>query len=193
VITQASAATHTFQAPDLFMLTWGLIASAFALLTVTNFRGFADKYARRWAASSARQRKLPPWRSQLPQDPAEQTRRVRLLAIPFAVAGPVVTVIGIVSIRRGGTGASEPALPSPYCYLLIGFAAVGVAWSWRSRSGLFWHSDWHHGWRLGVALLSSVGLLVFGTGLALGQLTLAVAGMAVGAAAFLILVMRDPR
>jgi hypothetical protein len=193
VITQASAATHTVQPPAEFLLAWGLIASAFGLLTVTNFRGFADKYARRWAASSARRRNLPPWRSQPPQDPAEQTRRARLLAIPFAVAGPVVTVIGIVTIRRGGTGASEPSLPSPYCYLLIGFAAVGVAWSWLSRSGWFRHSDWRHGWRLGVALLSSAGLLVFGTGLALGQLTIAVAGMAVGAAAFLILVTKDPR
>jgi hypothetical protein len=193
VITQAAAATHTSQPPGEFLLTWGLIASAIGLLTVTNFHGFADKYARRWAASSSRRRRVPPWRSQPPQDPAEQTRRVRLLAIPFAVAGPVVTVIEIVSISRGGTGASEPSLPSPYCYLLIGFAAAGVAWSWLSRSGWFRHSDWRHGWRLGVAVLSSAGLLVYGTGLALAQLAMTVAGMAVGAAAFLILVMKDPR
>jgi hypothetical protein len=175
------------------MLTWGLAASVFALLTVTNFHGFADKYARRRYASPARPRKAAPWRSQPPQDPAEQIRRVRLLAIPFAVAGPIVTVVGIVSVRRGGTGAAEPALPSPYCYLLIGFAAAGVAWSWLSRSGLFRHPDWRHGWRFAVALLSSVSLLIFGTGLALGQVTIAVAGMAVGAAAFLILVLKDTR
>jgi hypothetical protein len=57
---------------------WGLGASAFGLLIVTNFRGFADNFARRAEASSAGLRKRPPWKWQLPPDPAEKTRRMRL-------------------------------------------------------------------------------------------------------------------
>ncbi len=47
VIPQA-AATHTSQsqAGGLFMLAWGLVAFAFGLAMVTNFRGFAGNFAR---------------------------------------------------------------------------------------------------------------------------------------------------
>jgi hypothetical protein len=82
-------------------------------------------------------------------------------------------------------------LPSPFRYLLIGIVAAAAVWSWRSRRGLFHLAAWHHGWRLAVALLSSLGLLVAGIGFAVGYMTIAVAGMVLGGLAYLILVMED--
>lgn len=189
VIAQAAAATQASQAPGLFMLAWGLGAAVYGLLGATNFRGFADKYARRAEVSSPRLRRRPPWTGQLPpDDPAERTRRVRRIAIPFAIAGPVVTVIGLISISRGEiAGPGRTGLPSPFRYLLIGFVAAAAVWSWRSRRGLFHAAAWHHGWRLAVALMSSLGLLVAGVGFAVGYMTIAVAGMVLGGLAYLIL------
>ena len=39
MIAEAAAQTHTSQAGGLFMLGWGLFASAFGLAMVTNFPG----------------------------------------------------------------------------------------------------------------------------------------------------------
>lgn len=175
------------------MLAWGLGASVYGLLGATNFRGFADKYARRVPVSSARLRRRPPWTWQLPRDDtAERTRRVRQIAILFAIAGPVVTAIGLISVSRGEiAGPERTGLPSPFRYLLIGFVAAAAVWSWRSRRGLFHLAAWHHGWRLAVALLSSLGLLLAGIGFAVGYLRIAVAGMVLGVLAYLMLVMED--
>ena len=192
MIAQAAAATEASQAPGLFMLAWGLGASVYGLLGATNFRGF-DKYARRAEVSSARRRRRPLWTGQLPpNDPAERTSRVRQIAVLFAIAGPVVTVIGLISISRGEiAGPERTGLPSPFRYLLIGFVAAAAVWSWRSRRRLFHAAAWHHGWRLVAALLSSLGLLVAGIGFAMGYMTIAVAGMVFGGLAYLILVMED--
>ena len=192
MITQAAAATHAIQPPALFMVAWGLGASAFGLLIVTNFRGFADNYARRAAAASARPRRRRPWNWQRPRDPAEQTRWLRLVAIPFAIIGPIVTVVGFISISQGRIGDSGPgALPSPFRYLFIGFAVAAVGWSWLSRRGLFRPAASRGGWRLAVALLSSLGAQIFGIGFAMGLATIAIAGWVIGGLASLILVMED--
>jgi hypothetical protein len=192
-MAQAATAVQANPSPGgLFMLVWGLSASVYGLLIVTNFRGSADKAARRWPAP-ARRRKPAPWQSlRTLDDPVERTRRVRRIAIPFAVAGPVVTVIGLISISRGGIGDSGPdGLPGPYRFLLIGLGIAALLRSWRSRRGLFRHPAWHRGWRLAVALLASLGLLVFVIGSAAGQLTIAVVGMVIAGSAYLILAMND--
>jgi hypothetical protein len=193
-MAQAAAAAQGSGSPGpLFMLVWGLSASVYGLLTVTNFHGFADRTARRWPPSSARRRRPSPWQSlRTVDDPVEQTRRIRRIAIPFAVAGPVVAVIGLISISRGGIADSGPdGLPGPYRFLLIGLVMAALLRSWRSRCGLFRHPAWHRGWRLAVALLSSLGLLVFGIGFAVGQMTAAVVGMVIAGSAYLILAMND--
>jgi hypothetical protein len=129
------------------MLGWGLVASVFGLAMVTNFRGFADTFARQAAASSAGLRKRAPWKSQQPPDERDQVRLLRLIAIPFAIVGPVLLVAGIISISQGRiaiTGASP--LPSPFRYLFIAFAVMAVAQSWLSRRGIYRPAARRGGW-----------------------------------------------
>ena len=174
------------------MLGWGLFASAFGLAMVTNFRGFAETFARRAAASSAGLRKRPPWMSRQPPDERDQVRLVRLIAIPFAIVGPVLLVAGIISISQGriaSTGAS--ALPSPFRYLFIAFAVIAVGQSWLSRRGIYRPAARRGGWRLAIAVLSSLGALIFGVSIALGQLTIGFAALLIGGLPSILLLMDD--
>jgi hypothetical protein len=94
VISLAASPAHASQSPGLFMLVWGLTASAFGLATATNFRGFADNFARRAEASSAGLRKLPPWKWQQPRKPGEA-----ICGISIAMGQ---MTIGIVALFAGG-------------------------------------------------------------------------------------------
>jgi hypothetical protein len=170
------------------MLAWGLAASALGLAMVTNFRGFADNFARRAAASSAGL--LPPWKWQRPQDPGGQTKLLRLIAIPFAIIGPIVIVAGIISVGKEGiTGSRVGPVPSPFRYILIAFVVVSVGWSWVSHGGLFRPAARRGGWRLAAALLSSLGGLVFGISIATGQLTIGIVALVIGGLPSLLLLM----
>jgi hypothetical protein len=184
------------QSPGLFMLAWGLFASAFGLALVTNFRGFAGNFARRARASEAGLepvvRKLPPWRWMTPPDPGETVKMVRLIAIPFAITGPIITVAGIISVTHGGIAGSGPgALPGPFRFLLIGFAGAAVGWSWLSRRGMFRPVVRRGGWRLASALISSAGGLLFGIGIATGQMTIAIAAWVIGGLSTVVLMVED--
>jgi hypothetical protein len=196
---QAAAAAHSAPPPGLFLLVWGLGASAAGLLTVTNYRGFADNNARRMAQSAARRRSrsarwLPPRDWQQPDDPAGRTRQVRLIAIPFAIIGPIVTVVGLVSISHHGIGGSGPGGGlGPFGYVFIGFAVVTVGWQWLSSRGLFRPAGRRGGWRLALAVVASAATLVFGVGMALGQLTIAIAALAfVGVPSVLLMLGETP-
>jgi hypothetical protein len=196
-MTLAAAATHSTAPPGLFLLVWGLGASTVGLLTVTNFRGFADNYARRVAQRRSNPRSgrrqqplLGDW--QRPAYRAEPTGRVRLIGIPFAVIGPIVTVIGLVSIRHEGAGGFGPGgRLGPFGYLFIAFAVVIVGWHWRSPRGLFRPAGRSGGWRLALAVVASAGMLIFGVGVAVGQLTIAFAALAVVMVPSVILMMGD--
>jgi hypothetical protein len=84
VIAQAAAAAQANPSPGgLFMLVWGLGASVYGLLIVANVRGSADKAARRWPAPARRRRPSPRQSQRTVDDPVEQTRRIRRIAIPF--------------------------------------------------------------------------------------------------------------
>jgi hypothetical protein len=200
VIPLATAATHSTPPPGLFLLVWGLGASAVGLLAVTNFRGFADNYARlvgRSAAGRSRPRpgrwpQPPPADGQPTADPPEPTRRVRLIGIPFAVIGPIVTVIAIVSISHEGLGRLGPGGGlGPFGYLFIAFAVVAVGWHWRSPRGLFRPAGRRGGWRLALAVVASLGMLTFGVGVAVGQLTVAIAALAPVMVASVLLLIGD--
>lgn len=191
MISQAASAAHASQGPGgLFLLAWGLGASALGLGLVTNFRGFADNFSRQADASSAGRRKLPPWKRQWPQTPAERIKLVRLIAIPFAILGPILTVVGLISISHKDINGSEPGpSPSPFRYLFIVFAVASVAWSWLSPHGMFRPKARHSGWRLAVALLTSLGVLIFGVGIATGQSTIAFIALIVGGVPSVLLLM----
>jgi hypothetical protein len=178
VIAEAATAAHASQTPGLFLLVWGLGATAAGLLTVTNFRGFADNFARRAEAASPRRRRRPTWTLTPPQDPAAKTRQIRLIAIPFAIVGPIVTVIGIISVSHGRIAVSGwGAPPLPFRIAFIAFAAAAVGWSWLSRDGFFRPAARRGGSRLAAAVISSLGSLTFGIGLAMGQPTVAIVAL----------------
>ena len=117
---------------------------------------------------------------------------MRLIAIPFAIIGPIVTVVGLISIGQGRIGDSAlGALPSPFRYVFIAFAVAAAGWPWVSRRGLFRQGARRGGWRLAVALLSSLGVLIFGIGTAMGQLGIAIAAWVIGGLPYMVLMMDD--
>ena len=200
MITAAAAATSANQPPGLFLVAWGLIASVIGLLTVTNIRGFAENFARQAQAQSSRRRRRPPWKRELPPDLegeplpdlADKTRQMRFIAIPFAIVGPIVTVVGLFSIARAGIGGFGPGGGlGPFGYLFIVFAVAAVGRSWLSPRGFFRSAARRGGWRLAVALLSSLGGLIFGIGIAMGQSTIAIAAWVIGGLPSMLLVMED--
>lgn len=192
MILQAAPATHTSQAGGLFMLAWGLVAAMFGLALVTNFHGFADNFARQSEASSAGLRKLRPWKWQQPRDLGAQTRLMRLLAIPFAIIGLIMIAAGMISISQGRIASyGLSALPIPLRYLFIAFAVVAVGRSWLSRRGLFRPAARRGGWWLAIALLSSLGGMVFAISIAMGQVAIGIGAWAIGALPSLVLLMED--
>ena len=192
MIAEAATAAHASQTPGLFLLVWGLGASAVGLLTVTNFRGFADNFARRAEAASLRRRRRPSWTLTPSQDPAARTRQIRLIAIPFSIVGPIVTVVGIIAVSHGRVTLSGwGAPPGPFRVAFIAFAVVGVGWTWLSRDGFFRPAARRGGWRLAVAVVSSLGSLTFGIGFAIGQITIALVALIFAGLPSLILMMED--
>jgi hypothetical protein len=99
------------------LLAWGLTASVSGLALVTNFRGYADYFHQRVKGSRAAT--LSPL-------------MVRLLGLPFAIAGPIVIVTALVTSRRSFAIVSSAPIPltSPFQYLFIAVTAGIVAWWW---------------------------------------------------------------
>lgn len=167
-----------------FLLAWGLFASVIGLGLVTDFRGFASGFTRSAYASSAWLRRVPPWKwmhgKSEEAELADRRRRARLLGIPFAVLGPIVTVAGVAQLVRGHMGVLRgPALPLPIALVFIGFTLVVIARNWRP-GGIFWLSARWGGWRRGAAIAASLGAVSFSVFTALGFTTLGIAGWAVG-------------
>jgi hypothetical protein len=87
VIVDPVAATRAGQPSGLTNLIWGLGASVMGVTLVANLWGFADKLEQ-W--------EKPWWLPlRIPQ------RGLRILGVPFVIAGPVYIVIGSVMISRG--------------------------------------------------------------------------------------------
>jgi hypothetical protein len=128
-----------------------------------------DTIARQADASSAGLRKLPPWKWQQPRDQAGQTRLLRFIGILFVIVGPIGIVAGTISISQGRIASHGlSALPVSFRYLFIAFAAAAVGRSLLSRHGLFRPAVRRGGWRLALALLSSLGGLIFVLSIAMG-------------------------
>jgi hypothetical protein len=180
-------------APGFFLLAWGLFASIVGLGLVTDFRGFADTFTRSAHAQSSWMRRVPPWkwmhRKSEEEELADRVKLVRLIAIPFAVLGPIMTVAGVVQMARGHIAVPRgPALPLPFALAFVGFALVAMFQYWR-RGGLFRLAAQQGGWMRGAAIAASLGAVSFGVFTALGYTTLGIAGWLVGGLSSVPLVM----
>jgi hypothetical protein len=183
MIAQGAAAVSSQEtAPGFFLLAWGLVASVVGLGLVTNFRGFAHNFARNADVSSALFRRLPS-RIRIrerPDEPTLRLKRVRLIGIPFAVLGPIVTIVGLVQIVHGHISVPRgPALPLPFALAFIAFAVVVIGQYWRD-GGLYRVAALQGGWRRVAAVLASGGAVSFGVFSAVGETTLGIAGWLIG-------------
>lgn len=100
---------------------------------------------------------------------ADRVKRARLIAIPFAVLGPIMTVAGVVQMARGHVGVPRgPAFPLPFALVFVGFALVAMFQYWR-RGGLFRLAAQQGGWMRVAAVAASLGAVSFGVFIALGS------------------------
>jgi hypothetical protein len=77
-------------------------------------------------------------------------------------------------------GQQFVGLASPFRYVFIAWMVMIVGWHWRWRRGPFRAAAQRGGWRLAIAVLSSLCMLVFGIGIAMGQLVIGIAALIVG-------------
>lgn len=85
-------------------------------------------------------------------------------------------VAGLVQILHGHVGMSRgPAVPLPLTLMYTGMSLLAMFQYWR-RGGYFRFAARQGGWRLGAAILGSLGAASFAVFMSLGQTTLGVAG-----------------
>jgi len=70
---------------------------------------------------------------------------------------------------------------SPFRYVSIVVAVIIVGRFWLARPAPFRAAAQCGGWQLALAVLSSLSMLVFGIGIAMGQLAIGIAALIVGA------------
>lgn len=120
---------------------------------------------------------------------ARRQKMARFIAIPFAVLGPIMTIAGVVQILRGHIAVPRgPALPLPFALVFIGVGVLGLLQNWR-RDRFLRLAAQQGGWMLLAAIVASVGGLSFGVFIAVGQMTLGIAGWLVGGLAAVSLLM----
>ncbi|MDX2650477.1 hypothetical protein PV341_44405 [Streptomyces sp. PA03-1a] len=133
----------------LFSVVWGLGATGFGWVLVTDFRGAA----RRFHTMSSRS---APFGGGRP--PAVGIGFVRCVAGVFALAGPVVLVTGLLVLVRDPAAPERlPRLPFPFAVFAILGAGVGLWTFWR-RSGVL-RLEWAEGGtvrRAAAAVLTGV-------------------------------------
>ncbi|WP_369147327.1 hypothetical protein [Streptomyces sp. R44] len=111
----------------MFLLVWGVFATAFGWVVATDFRGAA----RRLHAMS---RAATPFGGAGTSTPG--VGFLRLLAGVFALVGPVVLGSGLVGLWRGEEGPGK--MPAPPVEFVVVEALVAGVFLWRAwrRSGL---------------------------------------------------------
>lgn len=191
----SSTASAHQSAPGFFLLAWGLFATVVGWGLVTNFHGFADRFAYSAYASSSWMRRVPPWKWMHRRTDAEElasrTRLSRVIAVPFALLGPIMTVAGVVQLARGHIAMPRgPVLPLPFALAFIGMGVLAVVQHCR-RGGLFRLAARQGWWMRVAAIVASLGAVSFGVFTALGLTTLGIAGwLASGLASVPLIMLR---
>jgi hypothetical protein len=151
------------------------------LALVTNVRGLADNLARRDRLTLEQRMKRALSPGYQPRSPEARARNLRIVGILFAVAGPIAIVGGAISISHGHGGTSGmPALPTPFRYLFIAVTVVAIGQWWLPQRGMFRQAARRGGWRLAIALIGSLGALIFGVLTSLGEWTIGIAAWLIG-------------
>jgi hypothetical protein len=78
---------------------------------------------------------------------------------------------------------------SPFRYLFIPFTVAIVGWYWLARQGPFRAAAQRGGWRLPTAVWASLGMLLFGVGIAFGHLLLGIVALLAGGVPGMVLVL----
>jgi hypothetical protein len=85
--------------------------------------------------------------------------------------------------------SQQEGLHAPFLYVFIAATVIVVARFWLGRRAPFRAAAQRGGWRLAAALLSSLGILVFGVGVAVGQLVIAFVALIAAAPFIWLLIM----
>jgi hypothetical protein len=207
VLAAHAAHSASGQPGGLFLLAWGLGATATGLAAATNFRGFADAAAASARSSRVRRRRWQPGHSQLmtPDPPAQPNVGLfRLAGGVFAIVGPIVIIAGIVSSLHGHFTIPEtPALPSPFRYVWLAFGAASIAYAWIPRTftwrprmaGYALSAARRNRWQRAASVLATIGGAVFVVCTAYGRPTIGIAAWLASALIGLVLflVQNNPR
>lgn len=95
----------------------------------------------------------------------------------------------ILQTAAAASAGQRFGLASPFRYLFIAVTVTIVGWYWLSRQGPFRSAAQRGGWRLAIAMLSSLGMLAFGIGIAMGQLAIGITALIVGGLPGMLLVV----
>lgn len=88
--------------------------------------------------------------------------------------------VPVISTVLASAGQRSVGLTAPFSFVFIAVTVVIVGWYWLSSRGPFRRAAQRGGWRLVVAVLSSLGMLAFGVGTAMGQVVFGIAALIAG-------------
>jgi hypothetical protein len=152
-----------------FGILWGVVATVMGGLLVSNYRGFTEWFVGQAARRQNTDRRL-----------AQSRVIARLVGGVFAVVGPVILVVSVVSAARGHLGlgallhrdANFTSGAARYIYPVM--AIVWMVQFWFPRRGMF-VPVWRRPGRLARALtvVATVSALAFSALAGLGYLPLA--------------------
>lgn len=67
------------------------------------------------------------------------------------------------------SGRPPANMPLLFRYAFIAVTVAFVVWLWRSRQGAFRAATQRGGWRIAIAVASSIGILALGIGIAIAS------------------------
>ncbi|MFJ3304678.1 hypothetical protein ACIPSA_16435 [Streptomyces sp. NPDC086549] len=118
----------------LFLVAWGVGATAMGLTLTTDFRGAAG----RLAAMAAEQRHRP--RRRREPSPRSRRRMLRVMGGAFALSGPPTLIAGVVHMAHHGTAGILQGRPGgislPFVVAMMLVVGFGMVQQWSPRGML---------------------------------------------------------